>query len=285
MENEILENGATPETEVVQEPEAVVTETTETAAAAPKGNKITALLGKASDKGKELAANPKAVWEKIKAVPKKIWIAIGAGVAAILALVIILSIVTNTYKTPIKLMQAVANNKKASAQMTKEAAQYNGLCEKEFKQIANIMKKSDSYDDALESYEEDIEDMKEAYGDNYKFKYKVVDKEKIDKDDLKDYQKEIRSMGKSYYKSYSDLDSDDYEDLADMLGISKANAKKLAKLYKSIGKTLKGAKVTKGYELTVEVTITGSELDEPITNEITVEVYKVNGRWISDDML
>ncbi|MBQ2893494.1 MAG: hypothetical protein IJE24_05100 [Oscillospiraceae bacterium] len=287
MENEILENGTAPETEVVQETETVVTEpaeaVTEPAAPEKKGNKITEALGKAADKGKELAENPKAVWEKIKAVPKKIWIAIGAGIAAILALVIILSAVTNTYKTPIKLLQAVQNNKKASAQMNKETAQYNGLCEKEFKQIANILKKSETYDDVVDGYEETIEYRKENYGDNYKYKYKIEDKEKLDKDELKDIQKEIRSAGKSYYNAYSDLDSDDYESIAESLDITKAQAKKLASLYKSIGKTLKTAKVTKGYKLTVTRTLTGSELDEPIETELEIYVYKVNGRWISDD--
>lgn len=287
MENEILENGTAPETEVVQETETVVTEpaeaVTEPAAPEKKGNKITEALGKAADKGKELAENPKAVWEKIKAVPKKIWIAIGAGIAAILALVIILSAVTNTYKTPIKLLQAVQNNKKASAQMNKETAQYNGLCEKEFKQIANILKKSETYDDVVAGYEETIEYRKENYGDNYKYKYKIEDKEKLDKDELKDIQKEIRSAGKSYYNAYSDLDSDDYESIAESLDITKAQAKKLASLYKSIGKTLKTAKVTKGYKLTVTRTLTGSELDEPIETELEIYVYKVNGRWISDD--
>lgn len=283
MENEILENGTTPETEIVQETETVVTEPTETAATETKGNKITAALGKAADKGKELAANPKALWEKIKAVPKKIWIAIGAGVAALVALIVVLSIVTNTYKTPIKLMEAVQNNKKASAQVNKEIAQYNGLCEKEFKQISNIMKKTDAYEEELESYEESIEYKKETYGDDYKIKYKIEDKEKLDKDELKDIQKSIRATGKSYYKAYSELDSDDYEDMADALDISKSQAKKIAKLYKSIGKTLKGAKVTKGYKLTLTKTITGSELDDPIEQEdIEIYVYKVNGRWVSD---
>lgn len=288
MENEILENGTTPETEIVQEPETVVTEptaeTTETPAAT--GNKITEALGKAADKGKEMIANPKAVWEKIKAVPKKVWIGIGAGVAAILALILCLSIFTNTYKTPIRLLEATLNNKKASAQMTKEAAQYNGLCEKEYKKIAKIMKKSDSYDEALESYEESIEYKKENYGDNFKIKYKITDKEKLDKDELKDIQKAIRSEGKGYYNYYSDLESEDYEDIADSLDISKSQARELAKQYKSIGKTLKSAKVTKGFRLTVTKIITGSELDEPIEQEdIEICVYKVNGRWVSDRVL
>lgn len=282
MENEILENGTTPETEVVQETETVVTET---AATETKGNKITEALGKAADKGKELAENPKALWEKIKSVPKKIWIGIGAGVAAILALIIVLSIVTNTYKTPIKLMQAEANNKKASAMMNKQVAQLNGFCEKEYKAISKIMKKSENYDDQLEAFEEEIEANKERYGDDYKFKYKVVEKEKIDKDDLKDFQKELRSGGKAMLNNYDDLDSDDYETLADVLGLTKAQAKKLVKEQISIAKTLKTAKVTAGYELTVEVTITGSEVEDEEPIERTINVYKVNGRWVSQSAI
>ena len=40
-----------------------------------------------------------------------------------------------------------------------------------------------------------------------------------------------------------------------------------------------------GYELTVTVTLSGSELDEPEEDEITMTVYKVNGRWVSEDAL
>jgi len=32
----------------------------------------------------------------------------------------------------------------------------------------------------------------------------------------------------------------------------------------------------------VEATITGDELDEDIENEISFNVYKINGRWVAD---
>ena len=88
-------------------------------------------------------------------------------------------------------------------------------------------------------------------------------------------------MGESILEKYEDLDSDDYEDIADELGISKSQAKKVVKIAKSVGKKLKKAKVTKGYELEVVRILKGSELDEPEESDSTVYVYKVNGRWIS----
>lgn len=287
MENEILENGTTPETEIVQEPETVVTEptaeTTETPAAT--GNKITEALGKAADKGKELVANPKAVWEKIKAVPKKVWIGIGAGVAAILALILCLSIFTNTYKTPVKAMQNIANNKKASATFNKRAAALNGFCEKEYKQLINIIKKSDDYEDSLEYWEENIEENKDELGNNYKYTYKVTDKDKLDKDELKAMQKNLRSSGRSMADASDDMDSDDYEELADAAGIKKSQAKKFVKIAEKIGKKLKNAKVTAGYTLTVEVNLSGSEVEDFEPYEMEIEVYKINGRWVSMNAL
>lgn len=287
MENEILENGTTPETEIVQEPETVVTEptaeTTETPAAT--GNKITEALGKAADKGKEMIANPKAVWEKIKAVPKKVWIGIGAGVAAILALILCLSIFTNTYKTPVKAMQNIANNKKASATFNKRAAALNGFCEKEYKQLINIIKKSDDYEDSLEYWEENIEENKDELGNNYKYTYKVTDKDKLDKDELKAMQKNLRSSGRSMADASDDMDSDDYEELADAAGIKKSQAKKFVKIAEKIGKKLKNAKVTAGYTLTVEVNLSGSEVEDFEPYEMEIEVYKINGRWVSMNAL
>jgi len=265
--------------------ETVETVETEQPAAAKAGNKFTDALAKVADKGKALVADPKPLLDKIKAIPKKIWIAAGAAVAAVVALVLILSIVTNTYKTPIKLMQAEANNRKASAMMNKQVAQLNGFCEDEYKAIAKIMKKSDNYDDQLEDFEEKVEGNKERYGDNYKFKYKVVDKEKIDKDDLKDFQKELRAGGRSILNSYDDLDSDDYEMLAEMLGLTKSQAKKMVKEQISIAKILKTAKVTAGYELIVEVTVTGSEAEDEESVERTICVYKVDGRWVSESAI
>ena len=83
-----------------------------------------------------------------------------------------------------------------------------------------------------------------------------------------------------------DMTSEDYKEMAESMGITKEQAKKIVKQYKSIANTLKKVKITKAYEPTLTQTITGSELDEPeVTEDIKMTVYKVNGRWVSASAL
>lgn len=229
--------------------------------------------------------------EKAKNVPKKLWIAISGAAVLLIALIVLLSsVVGNTYKSPVNMMEKVANNKKASKVMTYGTKMLNGFCEDEVKDILKIMKESDDFEDTMEEMEEDyedaIEEKKDEYGSNYKIKYKITDKEKLDKDELKEIKEQYKSIAKmfrSFVEETEDYDSDDWEDLAEESGLSKSQVKKLVKAVEALYKEMKSVKVTKGYELTVTVIITGSELDEPEEEEITVRVYKVNGRWISDN--
>ena len=305
MENEILENGTTPETEAVAETvEAVETakvvetaetvETVETVATEQsaakakfdvKDNVITATMKKVADKGKELVSDPKGLWEKIKALPKKIWIFAGAGLAVLIAAIVLLSMLGNTYKTPVNLMEDAANTNKASKVLDSYIAMLNGFCEDECDDIFDLLKKTEAYEDLLEDFEDRIEESKERYGSNYKIKYKIVDKEELEREQRKIAQSAIRSRGEHMLEDLEDMDSDDYADLADELDITKTQARKLVKYEKEIAKTLKKAKIEEGYKLTVEVTTTGRELDEPITREMTVYVYKIDGRWVSTEAL
>jgi predicted tellurium resistance membrane protein TerC len=217
----------------------------------------------------------------------KFWLITGISAAvAIAATVLVLVLfVFNTYKTPIKLMEKSANAKKASAVLDRRIEMLNGFCEDEYKEIAKIMKKSDNYEDTLEYYEESIDYNKDEYGSNYKIKYKIVDKEKLDKDELREVRDSIREDGERQLEDWQDMDDEDYEEAAEELGITKSQAKKYYKERESVAKTLKKAKVTEGYVLTVSVTITGSELDEPEEDEYEISVYKVNGRWVSSGAL
>ena len=214
----------------------------------------------------------------------------GAAVTLIALIVILASIFTNTYKTPLNLMMDRANEKKASKVLDAEIDTLNGLCEKEYKALEKLMQKSDDYDqeEIEEEYEEYIDEMKEEYGKNYKYSYKIEDREKLDKDDLKELKSDIKSLAKqikNVLDEMEDFDSDDWEDLADELGLKKSQAKKLEDILEDVYKELKSVKVTKGYELTVKVTLKGSELDEPEEEEDTICVYKVNGRWVSEESL
>jgi len=224
--------------------------------------------------------------DKIKAIPKKLWIAAGAAVGVIVALIVVLSILTNTKTTPIKLMEKTENSKKAATFLKNQANELNGFCEKEYKQIQKIQKKADNYDKTLELIDKGIEMQQDEYGKNYKIKYKVTEKEAVDKDDYREFRDELRDYGKNMLERLEDYESKDYENLADSLGVSKEQAKKIVKIQKEIAKKLKKVKITKAYELTLTQTITGSELDEPeVTEDLKITVYKVNGRWVSEDAL
>lgn len=228
----------------------------------------------------------KSFLDKIKAIPQKIWIAAGAAVGVIVALIVLLSILTNTKTTPIKLMEKTDNSKKAATYLKNQANELNGFCEKEYKQIQKIQKKADNYDKTLEIIDTGIETQQDAYGKNYKIKYKVTEKEAVEKEDYREYRDRLRDTGKKMLEYLEDMDSDDYKELAEEEGITKEQAKKMVKAYKEIAKKLKKVKITKAYELTVTQTITGSELDEPeVTEDIKITVYKVNGRWVSASAL
>jgi tetratricopeptide (TPR) repeat protein len=234
----------------------------------------------------ETAAENKSFLDKVKAIPKKLWIAAGAAVGVIIALIVVLSILTNTKTTPIKLMEKTENSKKAAAYLKNQANELNGFCEREYKQIQKIQKKADNYDKTLEFYDSLIEKMQDDYGKNYKIKYKVTEKEAVDKEDYREFRDELRDYGKNLLERLEDYESEDYKEMADNLGITKEQAKKMVKIQKEIAKKLKKVKITKAYELTLTQTITGSELDEPkVTEDIKITVYKINGRWVSEDAL
>ncbi len=301
MDFEQTNNGVenTPEMETerldtVQETvEAPVDQAPQAAPAKPANAAFADFAGKAKAKAKELAQDERIAKgvEKVKKVPKKAWIAMAAVLAVLIVGFFAYSIFSNTYKTPISLYMNYINDRTHKDPNKDELKLNNGLCYDELNAIYKIMKKSDDYEDELEYAQESWEDLvaslEEQFGDNYKFSYKIEEKEKLDKDDCKDYQDKIRSYGKSMDNSldeYDDFDSDEWADMADDMGLSRANAKKYVKQMKNICKELRKAKVTAGYELDIIIKVKGSELDEPAELEWTVCVYKINGRWYTNDL-
>lgn len=292
IENEVVE--ATPEVVEVT-PETVensVEEATQKATASvfiekAKNNAI-CVFTKVKDFCVEL-------FEKIKADPKGLGVKLGAILLGAIIVIVGLSVginaVTNNYKTPIKVMQKYDNSKKYYDSFDKQLDLLNGFCEDEYEDLVKLMKSSEEYDedeiaDAKEDFQDEIEDMKEEYGKNYKYTYKIIEKEELDKDDLREYRDELRDYAdslESQLEIVEEYDSDDWEDIADDLGLSKSKAKKYYSILEDIRKVYKKAKVSAGYDLTVEVTLTGSELEEPETDEIDITVLKVDGRWISED--
>ncbi len=230
-----------------------------------------------------------AVIEKAKSFPlKKILIGAIAAIIVIFGAWFAINTLTNSYKTPLDNYIAVRNNKKYDEEI--DMKNLNGLFKKEYKEILSIMKKSEEYDkdEQKDQFNEMIEEREEMYGEDYKYSYEITEKEKLDKDDVKDFQDELKDQAKEtlkQLKEMDDFDSDEWEDYAEMMGLTTSQAKKLMKTYKSIMEEMKNAKVTAGYELEVTITLDGSELDEPEENERTVYVYKINGRWVCLDFI
>ena len=197
---------------------------------------------------------------------------------------------SNTYETPFEIMCKWINNKKApSSYMEQEIEELNGLCEDEVKELVNIIKKSDAYDGILAEYkgnfELEVEYYKDRYGDDYKLEYKITDKEKLDKDELMDIQDEYRYRGENIINTVDNMTDGDYEYKAENMEITVSQAKKFYESMKDIGNELAEIEITEGYYLTVSMKATGSNLDEADEWEATLEVYKVNGRWVTEDAL
>ena len=238
------------------------------------------------------------VLDTFKADPKKFAIKVGAAVLAVIivisALFAVVGALTNTYKTPIKTMQKYANAKKYYSDFDEQLDKLNGFAEKEYKALFKVYKSTEDYKENLEDAKEDfkdyIDDKKDEYGKNYKYTYKIVEKEKLEREDIKEFRESLRSMADSLESQIDrtdDYDTDDWEELADDMGLdgNKKKAKAYISALKNLRKVYKSAKVTAGYELTIEKKLTGSELDEPEEEEIEIKVFKVNGRWVAENSI
>ena len=65
------------------------------------------------------------------------------------------------------------------------------------------------------------------------------------------------------------------------MDLRKSEVKELVAEFRSLVEDMGRVTVDKGYELEVKQIITGSELEEPEENNVTIIVLKVNGRWVS----
>lgn len=236
------------------------------------------------------AANPvKDLIQKIMG-DKKLLTYAGIAVAAVVVLILVISLfkAPNKVSTPLDLQMDLQNAKNYKSYEKAQLKVTNGLADDEMEDIMKILKKSGEYDveDLKEDFEDGVEDLVDEYGKNYKFYYEIEDKDKIDKDDLKDIEDDLQDSARDSYKDIKDTDEDDIEDLAEMLDIKESDAKKLINILVKYYKGLKSAKVTDGYELEVTYYVDGKELDEPKElREVTIEVYKVDGKWVILDDL
>jgi len=215
-----------------------------------------------------------------------------AAVAAVVVIVLVVIIATlfgGSYKTPVKKMVKLINKQEESGY--EYVSLYSAPYEATYYKTANkIFDKCDDYTDsfgkAKDEYENEIDSFEEYFGDNYKITIKEIKNvDKIDKDDVKDYQESIREV----YEDKDDVDDAiDYmqehlEDYEDDYDLSSKDSKKILKAYKKFVKAKSKAKVSAGYEATIEFKIKGSEGSSTYKAK-NVEIYKINGKWVCDSL-
>ena len=98
----------------------------------------------------------------------------------------------STYKTAVEIYEKLLNGKSSELKKSLPNAYWDDLEEN-----ADM-----SYDDAKEQFEGMMDDMLDYYGDSYKAKLKILEKEKLDKDDLAELAEQICDQ-------YDYIDEDD----------------------------------------------------------------------------
>ena len=141
-----------------------------------------ATLGKAVTNNPTVVKVKTTITDFIQKTDKKVLIAIGAGAAAfVFVAVLLICIFGNTYKTPLK--------NYVDVMFYAKAGKVDNLAPKEYWEWYE-----DKYDKDVKDLKEDLKDeakdikdeFKDEYGWNYKVKTKITDKDKLDKDDLKE---------------------------------------------------------------------------------------------------
>lgn len=206
-----------------------------------------------------------------------------AAVAVIFVLLILRVLFAGSYKDPVKDYVKLLNKQshdymsyqdlsQTKSQM-KYAEQYSKIMDEEF----------DYYED---EWKELFDDWEDEYGSNFKVRVEFDDVQKIDKDDLKDMQKEFREL----YEDKEDIE-EAVEELEDSLSyyvdnddISKGDRKKLVSQYEKLLKDYKKTKVQKGYEADLVFTIKGKEGDDKYRMK-NIAIYKINGKWLVESGL
>lgn len=204
--------------------------------------------------------------------------------------VLALRYATNNYMTPVHKLEKMESWKKGNAtKVFQESLENIGVTNS--KELFKAMAKSEILEELLEAWDESmeasVENTLDKYGDDFKVTYKLLDKTKLKKSELRDYKKELRnsfSSLESIVDQTKNFDSDDWEDMAEELEMTKGQAKNLIAVIKELTDDVSHVDITDGYELELTRITTGSELDEPEEEDVTVIVLKVNGKWVSYTM-
>ena len=192
---------------------------------------------------------------------------------------------------PLKVAEKLYNSKSIKIETLVDEL-LNGVDGGYVSEIVKIMKKSDELcdyvDDLEDEFSEYYENVSDYCGKNFKLKFlydEIEDYYEYSRSDLKYQRDEIRDLADEcldFAEEFRDYKSSEIRELAEDLDLSTGDLKKLVSYFEKLGNKLADADVSEGYELEIEAKATGSNLDEPEEITLDFDVFKVNGKWISD---
>ena len=221
------------------------------------------------------------VVEKAKS-HKDLLIKIGCGVAVVILLLILKSLFSSSYKTPINNIVSAINKGTKADYLTLYNA---GLPKNLAKLNKEIYTTFD--EDRLEDKDDDVKDAFEELKDKYskvKIKFVYDSKEKLSKTELNEFKDDLEEGDfediTDMIDEIEDEIDDKAEDLADMLDVSESDLKKVVKDYIKYLKTFKKIKITAGYKVRGQYVLKngGDEINK--TDKITMYIVKLNGDWV-----
>lgn len=190
------------------------------------------------------------------------------------------------WEKPLDTLCDIANDKKVSEDVLKDAARCvaGTVGKKDVDAFIDEACALKANDEKLISFlkdrvDEELEKLEDYYGKNVKFSYEIEDKEKLDADDLEDYQdfyQMIGDKGTDLAKT-ADRMTGEVEDYTDG-DVKEKDVKSLLDHVKAFAKDLKDVKVTAGYEVDLTLKVEGKDDEEEV--DVTVSVIKLNGRWV-----
>ncbi len=193
----------------------------------------------------------------------------------------------NTYKTPLNCYIDYMNSRSYS--LDKESAILNGFAEEEYRflEICNRMS-LDYLKEVGEDFEDDVEYRESEYGMNYEYSYKIEDKDELNSKELSEFESHLQDFAQvlqAVVEYTDDFDFEDWKEFAESAKLSLLQARLYITAMKNLYRELEDAEVTEGYALEANIIIKGSKLDEPEEQVRTIEVYKINGRWVAKEFL
>lgn len=224
--------------------------------------------------------------EKASSKRKKFLIAAGGIVIALAVLGMTLWGFGNTYRKPVAVVEKYENAEEYRL-IDRVVDAGGGLARRELKAVYKTLICSDAYLDAEEEFLDytiyRYEDRLDKYGDDFKIDYKIMGRSELSKADLREYRAEIQDYVyelESIVDETEEFNSSDWGALAQELELMKSETKTLIENFQRLVEAYGRIEVSKGYELDVTRTVTGSALDEPEEDELSMIVVKVNGRWL-----